>query len=148
MKELRILNTRDIKHLLSLLEKQFSFSGNLDYAFLQNKDDIYLISRDLAKIDTKKFNINNLGLYFGYIKNASIRLSIEGSQLIGSKCGKNILILDDEDTADWIAGEDIEISTSLKGYVLIKHKNDFIGCGYIKGGKLLNYIPKERRLRL
>jgi len=148
MKQLKILNTREIKRILSLLDKQFSFSGSLDYAFLQNKEDIYLISKDLAAIDTKNFHINNLGLYFANIKNDAIRLSIEGSQLIGSKLGKNILALNEEEAAGWIAGDDIEVSSMLKGWVVIKHKNDYIGTGYIKEDKLLNYIPKERRLRL
>lgn len=148
MKELKILNSKEIKNILNILNSQFGFSGKLDYAFLRNKDDIYLISKDLANIDSSKLNINNLGLYFGEIKNSTIRLSIEGSQLIGNDSGKSILTLDDDSAARWIAGETIAVSNNLKGYMLIKHKKDFIGCGYIKDGRLLNYVPKERRLKL
>ena len=148
MKELKILNTRDIKAIINSLTSQFSFSGKLDHAFLKNKDDIFLISRNLANIDTSKLNINNLGLYFGRIEHGQIRLSIEGSQLIGNNSGKNILTLDDDKAARWIAGENIEIDNSLKGYMLIRHKKDFLGCGYVKNGILLNYIPKERRLKI
>ena len=148
MQQFRILNSKETKEILRLLEKQFSFKNKLEYAFLKNKEDLYLISRGIAKIDTKKFRINNLGLYFGEIKNNIIRLSIEASQLIGEKSGKNILILDDEQVLYWIAGDNIQIETDLKGYALIKHKQDYLGCGYVKDKTLLNYIPKERRLKL
>ncbi len=148
MQNFHILNSKETKQVLSLLKSQFDFTGKLDYAFLKNKDDIYIISKGIAKIDTKKFRINNLGLYFGEIKNSSIRLSIEASQLIGNESEKNILTLDDEQVLYWIAGDNIPISTSLKGYVLIKHKQDYLGCGYVKDETLINYVPKERRLKL
>ncbi len=148
MQNFRILNSKETKEILSLLKSQFDFTAKLDYAFLKNKDDIYLISKDLGKIDTKKFRINNLGLYFGEVRNNSLRLSIEASQLIGSKSGKNILTLDNEQVLYWIAGENLPIDTNLKGYVLIKHEEDYLGCGYVKDKTLINYVPKERRLKL
>lgn len=148
MQNLHILNSKETKEILSLLKSQFDFTAKLDYAFLRNKEDLYIIGRDVAKIDTKKFRINNLGLYFGEIKNNSLRLSIEASQLIGNESGKNILTLDDEQVLYWIAGENIRVETSLRGYVLIKNKKDYLGCGYVKDKTLLNYIPKERRLKL
>ncbi len=68
--------------------------------------------------------------------------------MIGNESGKNILTLDDEQVLYWIAGENIRVETSLRGYVLIKNKKDYLGCGYVKDKTLLNYIPKERRLKL
>lgn len=148
MQNFKILNSKETKEIIKLLEKQFSFENKLDYAFLKNKEDLYLISKGIASIDTKKFRINNLGLYFGEIKNNIIRLSIEASQLIGNESGKNILTLDDEQVLYWIAGDNIQIGTDLKGYVLIKNKQDYLGCGYVKEKTLINYVPKERRLKL
>ena len=30
-------------------------------------------------------------------------------------------------------------------YVVLKYKDDFIGCGKVKNGKVWNYVPKDRR---
>ena len=147
MQNFNILNTREVKSILSMIRSQFGYTGKIDYAFLRNKDDIYIISRDLAKIDTRKFRINSLGLYFGEIKKGILRLSIDATNLIGNDLGKNILILDDEAIFYWLKGDDIPVKTDLKGYVVVKNKQDYLGCGYMKDDVLLNYVPKERRLK-
>ena len=36
---------------------------------------------------------------------------------------------------------------SEKGIHVIKHGEDFLGCGYSDGQKLWNFVPKERRIR-
>ncbi len=147
MDNFKILNSKETKDIMAMLVSQFGFSGRIEFAFLRNKDDIYIISKDLAKIDASKFRINNLGLYFGNIKNNSIRLSIDATNLFGKFLSKSILLLDDSQASYWMRGDDLLIDSSLTGYVIIKHKNDFLGTGYIKGRTLLNYIPKERRLK-
>ena len=44
MQNLNILNTREIKKILNLLNEQFGFEDKLNYVFLQNKDGkIFLI---------------------------------------------------------------------------------------------------------
>lgn len=148
MQNFHILNSKETKQVLQLLKSQFDFTAKLDYAFLKNKEDIYIISKDLSKIDTKKFRINNLGLYFGELKHNSIRLSIEGSQLLGHNCSKNILSLNREQMLAWLAGENIGINSEMKGYIIVKHNQDFLGSGVIKNGILLNHVPKERRLNI
>lgn len=148
MKDFRILNSKQTREIYSMLEARYGFSAKLDFSFLKNKDDIYLISRDLAKVDVKKLNINSLGLYFGEVKNDSIRLSIDATNMIGSKLGKNILMLDEEQAMYWIKGDDLPLQTDMKGIVVVKHNQDYLGSGIIKNGILLNHVPKERRLKL
>jgi len=92
-----------------------------------------------------KLRINSLGLYFGKIEKDGLRLSIEGSQLIGNKSKKNVIKLDDNQVKEWMAGEVLEIK-DYKGFVIIKHKNDFLGCGKAKEDRILNFVPKTRRL--
>jgi NOL1/NOP2/fmu family ribosome biogenesis protein len=72
-------------------------------------------------------------------------LSIEGSQIIGPKCNKNILELKDEQRELWVKGYDLDIDGDL-GFVIIKNKDDFLGCGKLRNNKLYNYVPKSRRL--
>jgi len=147
MKKLKILNKKKIKKILSMLEQQFGFKGKLDYAFLRSeKNRIYIVNTDLSKIDLEKLNINSLGLYFGTLAENKIRLSIEGSQLIGPKSNKNILDINDAELKTWFRGEHVDDGDGLADFVLLKHKDDFVGCGKAVQGKILNYVSKSRRI--
>ena len=146
---MKILKSKEIKKIHSLLEKRFGFKKKLEYAFLMNnKNKIYLVSKDIGKIDLEKLRINSIGMYFGEVIGNEIRLSIEGSQLIGKDCSENILELNDEQAKEWLQGIDIDYDYSDKGYVLLRHKDDFLGCGKVVDKKILNFVPKNRRLRV
>ena len=43
---------------------------------------------------------------------------------------------------------DIYDGPNGKGYVIIRHEGDYLGCGKYVDGKILNHVPKERRLRV
>ncbi len=148
MQNLKILNTREIKNIHKLLKERFGFEKKLDYAFLMNnKNRIFIINRDFADIDTSKLRINSLGMYFGEIFNDEIRLSIEGSQLIGKDATENILELDDKQARYWLKGFDLDIGLEDKGYIILEHKDDFLGCGKAVNEKILNFVPKNRRVK-
>ena len=149
MKRLKILNNKEVKGILRLLANQFGFNDRLDYVFLMNKKNkIYLVTKDIERIALDDLRIDALGLYFGEVNHGSLRLSIEGSQMIGKRARKNIVELDKEDAELWSMGNDIDKEFDVYGFVLLKHKKDFIGCGKYKIGKIFNYVPKERRLRV
>ena len=144
MQKAKILNSKEIKKILKDLE-HFGFKGKLGYVFFKNKDGkLFILSKKFGEIDINKVRINNLGLYFGKQENSGIRLSIEGIQII--KPSKNVIDLDENQLKQWVQGQDLEIESKAKGFVAIKHNNDFYGSGSYKQGKLLNYIPKSRRL--
>ncbi|MBN2368380.1 hypothetical protein JXC34_05160 [Candidatus Woesearchaeota archaeon] len=146
MQSLRILNSREKKDISKLISEQFGCKFKFDYeVFMNEKNKIFLMSRDISKINPEELRINSLGLYFGEVSNGELRLSIEGSQILGKAAKKNVLELSDENADRWMAGEDFEVDTKLKGFVVIKNKDDFLGCGRIVTKKLLNYVPKERR---
>jgi len=146
---LNILNKKATKEIYALLKKQWDFDSELDFAFLQDtKNRIYIANKDFAELDLEKLRLHSVGLYFGIITNNELRLSIEGSEIIGKKAKKNITELDDQQAKAWLRGEDIEIKTKSEGFVIIKNKNDFLGTGKAKENKILNYIPKERRVRV
>ena len=104
------------------------------------------MTKDISKIDLNELRINSLGMYFGEVNRGELRLSIEGSQMLGKSAKKNVLVLDEDDADKWMKGEDFDVETKLKGFVIIKNKDDFLGCGRIANGKLLNYVKKERRV--
>ncbi len=150
MQQLKILRKKEVKQILSKLKEQWDFSKPLNYTFLKShKDKIYLITNDISKIDLSKLRIDKIGLYFCTIVNQKeIRLSIEGSQLIGLYCNKNILELNESEMKQWLQGFDLDKESSVKGFALIKHNKDFIGTGKVTEGKILNYIPKARRIKV
>ncbi|MCK5282905.1 MAG: hypothetical protein KAK00_05845 [Nanoarchaeota archaeon] len=149
MQNLKILNSKEIKNIHNLLKKRFEFEKHLEYVFfLNNKNRIYITNRDLSKIDTSHLRINSIGLYFGELHNNEIRLSIEGSQIIGKNSSKNVLELNEKESREWLKGIDIDKKYEEKGYVILKHNEDFLGCGKAVESKILNYVPKNRRLRV
>lgn len=144
--ENKFLQRKEAKKIIELIKKQWGAdASNLldEYFFIQSGNDINIISRDIAKQKFEELRINSIGIYFGELKN-EIRLSIEGSQLIGEKAQKNIIELNEQEIKAWMKGEEIE--TKQEGYLLVKHKNFFAGCGRAKEGKLINFVPKERRI--
>ena len=143
---LKLLSNKEKKLLFKQLQEQFDFSGNLDYSLFINQDKkIFIFNKD-AEINFSKIKVNSLGLYFANVEN-EIRLTIEGSQIIGPHSKKNILEINEDQLQDWIHGRDLETGKKLEGFVLIKNNNDFYGTGKYKEGKILNFIPKERRLK-
>ncbi|PIO07025.1 hypothetical protein COT47_01765 [Candidatus Woesearchaeota archaeon CG08_land_8_20_14_0_20_43_7] len=148
MHTLKILNTHDTKKILSTLKEQWGFCEKLNYAFVVNaKGKVHAVTREFARVIDLKLRIDTIGFYFGTWNSDGFRLSIEGSQIIGPLAKKNVVLLDEKEIVDWAKGIDIEKETDCTGYVILRKEDDFIGCGRIKEGRILNYIPRNRRLR-
>jgi NOL1/NOP2/fmu family ribosome biogenesis protein len=164
--KLSILSKKEIKKILSILEKHYGFTAELDYTFLwSSREKLYLVSPDFQKIDDTKLRIDSLGLYFAFYNDKELRLTIDGSQLIGPHAKKGIIEIDSKDAGQWLRGYDLDIPYEKlssgknaehpelieakdggKGFLLVKHCSDFMGSGKLKDGKLLNHIPKTRRI--
>ena len=175
MPELKILNSKEIKEIFQMIENQWGAKVKLDYGFLKNnKNRVFIVSKDISKIDFSKLRLNSIGMYFCEIDSKGIRLSIEGTQIVGPKATKNIIELDEEETKKWFKGEDLEKECKdCNGFVILKNQKnypsnaselvrkltrsqvtdnffvkDFLGCGKYKDGKILNYVGKSRRVNL
>ena len=147
MAKLEILNKKKVKEIINQIKTQWGCDFSPDFVYLRNpKGKIYIINRDIEKIDTAQLKIDSVGMYFANLKDEKIRLSIEGSQLVGPKANKNIVELNEKQKEEWLRGEDIEKQTNCSGFVIIKHKNDYMGCGKIKEERILNFYPKTRRI--
>ncbi|MBI2208281.1 hypothetical protein HYU50_02195 [Candidatus Woesearchaeota archaeon] len=147
MPQLKILNSREIKEIYFLIEKQWGAKLKLDCAFLKNqKNRVFIVNKDISKIDLSKLRINSIGMYFCEIDRLGIRLSIEGSQIVGPKASKNIIEINEEQAKKWLKGEDLETKENYSGFVILKNNDDFLGTGRYKEGKILNYVGKERRI--
>ncbi len=145
---LKILNSKEKKAILKQIEEQYG-KFETELAFLMNnKDNIYLVNRDFAKVETEKLRINSIGMYFGEVMKNHLRLSIEGSQLVGKTAKKNVVEVSEEEAKKWMNGQDLEKECKAEGFVIVKCKNDFLGTGLYKEGKILNFVPKTRRIAL
>ena len=140
--------SRELKVFLQLVERQYGKVPPLfsEVAFVQSKERIFIVTRDLDKINLKNIRINSLGLYIAEVKGEQLRLSIEGSQLIGPHAIKNVCELTRPQLEQWFKGEDVKLEGTYEGFVILKHGNDYLGSGKFKEGYILNFVPKARRL--
>jgi NOL1/NOP2/fmu family ribosome biogenesis protein len=148
---LRILNKKEAERIIERIKKHFGIKELKEvvesYGFLINRNGkVFLVSKDIDKVDLSKLKINSIGLYFCNISNG-IRLSIEGTQLIGNKAKKGVVDLNKDEMKEWMLGKDIKTSRGYKESVILKYNDDFLGCGQVKNEKILNFVPKNRRIK-
>jgi NOL1/NOP2/fmu family ribosome biogenesis protein len=144
---LRILPSKEVKFFRKYIKEQWGADFKEDLAFLMSaKDRIYVANKDVGKIDLSKLRINTIGFYFGEYRKEKLRLSIEGSQLIGPLAKKNVVELKDDQVLPWLRGENVFFDGNGEDFVLIKHNDDFIGSGRVSDLVIFNFVPKARRL--
>jgi len=150
--QIQILNSKEVRHIREIVFKEFGYFLEEDYAYLQNENrKIFLVNKDLSKIDTKKLIIDKLGLYFGEINDSEFRLSKEGAQLLGREAQKNkkelknVVSLTTEELKEYFLGKDLEKDLGANKIVLIEYNGEILGCSKYKEGKILNYLPKMHR---
>ena len=92
MQQLSILNSKKRKNVAKIINKQFGCDFSFDYeVFMNSKNKLFLLNKDVSKINLDNLRVNSLGLYFGVIYDNEIRVSIEGSQILGKIATKNVL---------------------------------------------------------
>ena len=114
-------------------ERLFFFSGNFSEAQIKNLEACVPIER--------------LGIYFAKIIGNDVKLSIEGTNLLKIQIKKNIFELNEKQLEEWMTGSDLQVKTGKKGFIVVKYKDDLLGCGKASEEKIGNYIPKSRRLK-
>ncbi len=143
-----ILNAKEKKSINALLEQQWGFTKKLDYVYLMNrKNRIFFTNRDIERLDTKALRVNSAGVYVGeLLHDKELRLSIEGSQLIGKHATKNVVEISKEQMRQWLKGNDLDIDGLDATFVIIRCGDDLLGSGKVKEGRILNFVPKTRRI--
>ena len=138
------------KKILKQLNEQFGITS-LPYLLLQfgkEKLRVYSGSFSIEEINQLENNlrIENMGLYFAKKQIDGIRLTLDGVQLLKNQITKNILELNDKQAEDWLRGQDLLIESD-KAFKILKHNDEFIGCGKSTGERITNSISKERRIK-
>ncbi len=153
MQQLAIFNTREIKEIKEIVIENFGHFPAGDYVFLRNENDrIFLVNKDISKINLDHLIIDKLGLYFAEHKPGQVRLSKEGAQLLAqdAKANKvelnNVVELSEEETKDYFRGQDLKKDLGKENkLILLRYKKDVFGCAKYKEGKILNFLPKIHR---
>lgn len=109
--------------------------------YIGGKNRVYVFKKCDEDIDSIA---KHKGIYFGTLEKDGLRLSIEGSFIVGRRAKSGVLELDDDRAKKWLSGEDIE--ADFVGYCIIKWKNYFLGCGKGNGRVVRNFVPKDRRI--
>ena len=70
MPQLKFLNSKETKEILKLIEEQWGAKLKLDYTLVKNnKSRVFIVNKDISKIDFSKLRINSIGMYFCDIEN-------------------------------------------------------------------------------
>jgi len=152
MNSYKPLSKREKEDLLSELKKQFGVSHIDGVLLKRGAEKIFFFNGDLTMGEIDKLAINTqierLGVYFAKYQNNTFRLSLEGVWLLKDQITKNIFEVNKEQMNLWMTGQELNLETNKRGFLVIKYKEDFLGCGKASENKISNFIPKSRRLRL
>ncbi|OIO40761.1 hypothetical protein AUJ10_02140 [Candidatus Pacearchaeota archaeon CG1_02_31_27] len=147
------LNRNNEELILDLCENKYGFKPKLQF-FKKGEKKIWAFKGKISKdffIDINKCTkIEIIGFYFGFIDENDLRLSNDACQLFRKEIKKNIFELNDKQAEEWLKGNDLilEEKPDLKeGYIILKNKDELIGCGKLTGSRIWNYVNKERRVR-
>jgi NOL1/NOP2/fmu family ribosome biogenesis protein len=149
IKNMRFLNRKEIKEIQAKIFDNWGAKVEDDeFAFLMNgKNRLFIVGRDIEKLELPMLRINNVGIYFGELTDrGEFRLTIEGSSIVGRRATKNVFEIDKERARSWFKGEDLEVESGENAFVIIRHGSDFLGCGKLVAGRIINYVPKARRV--
>ena len=151
MSQLKILNKNQKTEIKNKLNKQFGINEIQGIIVKRGAERLFLFQGSFDKKQVKKLEstvpIERVGVYFGKIQGDEMRLSIEGVHLLKNQIKKNIFELDKKQTEQWMKGQELNIKTGKKRFLIMKYKDDFLGCGKASAEKISNFIPKNRRLK-
>ena len=151
MQQFTILNGKEMKHIKDILIEQFGASLEQDYAYITTaKERLFLINKDVGKLELKNLIIDKVGLYFGEVMdNGEVRLSKEGTQLVvreAQQALKNTVQLSAEEVKRYFQGQNIEKDLGLENrMVLLLYGKEVLGCAKYKEKVILNFLPKIHR---
>jgi NOL1/NOP2/fmu family ribosome biogenesis protein len=95
-----------------------------------------------------------IGLYLFHDYPDGIRLSFDAISALKNQITKNIIELSDSQAEEILKGKDLVLSNADQekwkdekpGFKILKHNNELIGSGKLSKERLINFMPKERRL--
>jgi len=153
IKKMKILGKEEIEIIENIIEKNYGTKVELN-KFLVLKtfeEKIWLATKNLLDLDLSKLQINSVGMNFGKLKrNDKINLTVEGSQIVGAKATKNIVLLNEENAEKFMQGSDMkpekEIDCEYHNFAIVKFGEDVLGSSLLTEEGVKNQLPKSRRI--
>jgi NOL1/NOP2/fmu family ribosome biogenesis protein len=150
-----ILTAGEKKKIVEDLNKNYGFEELPLLLVRTGKGKLRAFSGSLSMQEIKQLGLNarieTIGLYAFREEKEGYRISHDSVALFKNLVKKNIVEVNDELAEKWLQGKDIESKefVGMNTFVLIKNKDDLIGCGIVKHGegRIINFVPKERRMR-
>ena len=143
-------NSKQRKELLERLNKQFGITSLPSILFETGKERIRGFSGDLTIDELYSLadisNVEFIGLYLFKQDMEFIRLGFDGALFFKEQFSKNVVNLTDEQVDGWMNGHNLDVVLE-KGIYVVKHGEDVFGCGVSDGKCLINFVPRERRIR-
>ncbi len=150
--QLRRLKSKEKKLLTQRLVAQYGIDPSvLDGAtllFQERRGRYYLINHELDALELGTLRIDAMGLYVFAETPDGLRLSVEGSQLLGPSATRHVLTITRDEFHAWMLGNDLQRTLPDHTFYLITNGTDFCGCGKAlpQQGIVKNYLGKARRV--
>ncbi|MDP1729168.1 MAG: hypothetical protein Q8L27_03135 [archaeon] len=99
--------------------------------------------------------IELIGLYLFHDYHDNLRLSFDAISALKDQITKNIIEINDKQATEFLKGNDILLTKEeqekwkdeTKSFKIIKNKDEFLGTCKLTTDRIVNYMPKERRMR-
>ena len=149
---LKILNKNEKAEIENQLKEQFGIKEIKGMLVKRGEDRIFIFQgsfneKAIRRMENLRIPLERVGIYFARKINDQLRLSIEGVHLLKDQITKNIYELDEKLAEEWMMGQDLQIETGKRELLIMKYKDDLLGCGKASESKIGNYVPKSRRLK-
>ena len=148
---IQILNTKQTQEIAKSLKEQFGINEIPGRIMKLGEEKLFLFTGNATDeeitILEKIVPIERLGVYFAKMIREDIKLNIEGTQIFKDQINKNIFEIDEEQATEWMEGHELNIKTGKKNFLVMKYKDNFLGCGKASEEKIGNFVPKMRRLK-
>jgi len=150
---IEFLSRKEKREIQENLKETYGIDLDFSYALLQSgKDKLRIFTGDINEHELQVLNslvrIDAIGLYFAFLKDKELRLSLDSSILFARNASKNILELNKEQAISWMSGrnlhnEQFEQLPNSK-IILLKYNRDILGVAKVSDS-IWNFVPKERR---
>ena len=151
MEYIKILSEQEKRKIENQLHAQFGIKEIPGKIVMRGEERLFFFTGKIDEDGIRKLEqsapIEKVGVYFAKLINEEIKLTIEGTQLLKEQITKGIFQINDSQAEEWMMGRELNLKSGLKGFVVMKNNDDYLGCGKASQEKITNFIPKSRRLK-
>ena len=130
------------------LNRLYGWTSSSFRLMRSGKNRVWITSSDLKSPFRQSIPIETVGMYFGKYDMRLFRLSFDATILFRSYLKNHSIALNDEQKISWLEGKSVRAeypASYERSFVILRWKDDVVGCGFPQSGEIRNFIPKNRR---